>query len=366
LIDPVWGGVCQYSTDGDWKHPHYEKIMQTQAGVLRTYSLAYVLWHEPAYLESAEKIQSYLAHFLTSPEGTFYTSQDADLVPGVHGGAYFKLNDAERRARGVPRIDKHIYSRENGWAIDALANLYASTGEIGCLTQALRCAEKILTDHALPGGGFGHDGSDSSQPYLADTLSMGKAFLALYEVTADRKWLSYADKAGRFIDQNFQGPVGFLTSVNSGILKPKPEVDENAALVRFVNRLSLYTGDKLFAKMAAHGMRYLAADGIADSRGLSVGGILLAGRDLEKPFRHVVVVGSKTDAAARALFMTVLKERSPSERIEWWDPIEGSLPNPDVTYPRLEKASAFFCSEDSCSAPIFSSDELVRKFRERK
>jgi hypothetical protein len=64
--------------------------------------------------------------------------------------------------------------------------------------------------------------------------------------------------------------------------------------------------------------------------------------------------------------MTVLKERSPSERIEWWDPIEGSLPNPDVTYPRLEKASAFFCSEDSCSAPIFSSDELVRKFRERK
>jgi uncharacterized protein len=24
LIDPVWGGVCQYSTDGDWLHPHFE------------------------------------------------------------------------------------------------------------------------------------------------------------------------------------------------------------------------------------------------------------------------------------------------------------------------------------------------------
>ena len=31
LIDPVWGGVCQYSTDGDRLHPHFEKIMQMQA-----------------------------------------------------------------------------------------------------------------------------------------------------------------------------------------------------------------------------------------------------------------------------------------------------------------------------------------------
>ena len=33
LIDPVWGGECQYSTDGDWKHPHFEKIMQMQAEI---------------------------------------------------------------------------------------------------------------------------------------------------------------------------------------------------------------------------------------------------------------------------------------------------------------------------------------------
>src|SRR5262249_49500111 len=38
LIDPVWGGVYQYSTDGDWKHPHFEKIMQMQAENLRTYA----------------------------------------------------------------------------------------------------------------------------------------------------------------------------------------------------------------------------------------------------------------------------------------------------------------------------------------
>jgi uncharacterized protein len=366
LIDPVWGGVCQYSTDGDWKHPHYEKIMQTQAEVLRIYSLAYTLWRDPTYLASAQKIRSYLGRFLTSPEGTFYASQDADLVQGVHGGAYFELDDAGRRARGLPRVDTHVYARENGWAIEALANLYASTGDIDCLSQALKSAETIRRDHALPGGGFSHEMSDHSQPYLSDTLSMGKAFLTLYEVTADRKWLSDAESAGRFIDQNFQSPVGFLASVESGVLKPRPQVDENATLVRFANRLSLYTGDPFFGKMAEHGMHYLAAEGIADSRGLSVGGILLADRDSGMPSRHVVVVGSKNDPAAQLLFMTVLKERSPNERIEWWDPAEGDLPNPGVTYPRLEKASAFFCSEQSCSAPIFSPEELVRKFRERE
>ena len=48
LIDPVWGGVYQYSTDGDWKHPHFEKIMQMQAENLRIYAQAYALWKDPA------------------------------------------------------------------------------------------------------------------------------------------------------------------------------------------------------------------------------------------------------------------------------------------------------------------------------
>src|SRR5207244_1142372 len=31
IMDPVWGGIYQYSTDGDWKHPHFEKLMTFQA-----------------------------------------------------------------------------------------------------------------------------------------------------------------------------------------------------------------------------------------------------------------------------------------------------------------------------------------------
>src|SRR5258707_7730367 len=82
LIDPVWGGVYQYSTDGDWEHPHFEKIMPFQAENLRVFALAATVWREPRWIEPALAIRYYLRDFLTSPEGAFYTSQDADVVPG--------------------------------------------------------------------------------------------------------------------------------------------------------------------------------------------------------------------------------------------------------------------------------------------
>jgi uncharacterized protein len=71
LLDPEWGGVYQYSTDGDWNSPHFEKIMQMQAENLRIYSLAYAQWADPQNLHAAQEIRRYLGAFLASPTGAF-------------------------------------------------------------------------------------------------------------------------------------------------------------------------------------------------------------------------------------------------------------------------------------------------------
>ena len=63
LLDPVWGGVYQYSTDGDWVHPHFEKIMQQQTENLRVYALAYAQWKDPAHLKVAQEIHRFLKTF---------------------------------------------------------------------------------------------------------------------------------------------------------------------------------------------------------------------------------------------------------------------------------------------------------------
>ena len=359
LIDPIWGGVCQYSTDGDWEHPHFEKIMQMQAENIRAYAEAYAAWGDPVYLNTATKIYHYLQSFLMSPDGTFYASQDADLTPGEHSADYFKLGDAERRKLGIPRVDKHVYSRENGWAIDALALLSAVSGERQPLDDAIRAANWITAHRRMPAGGFQHDDVDKAGPYLADTLYMGRAFLTLYMVTADRSWLRQAEEAANYIDQQFKGELGYLTSPSIGALKAKPQIDENADVARFANLLEKYSGIETYGTMAKHAMQFLSIPAVTDERGFLVAGILLANRELTTSPLHVTVVGRKTDTVASSLFQAALKLPAFYKRVEWWDSQEGALPNGDLEYPVLDNAAAFICGEHSCSPPVFSAEKLA-------
>ncbi|MBV8967466.1 MAG: thioredoxin domain-containing protein [Verrucomicrobia bacterium] len=363
LMDPVWGGVYQYSTDGDWRHPHYEKIMQMQAEDLRIYAEAYALWQDDTYLQAARQIRAYLKNFLTSPDGAFYTSQDADLIPGQHGEEYFRLSDAQRRALGVPRIDTHIYARENGWAIDALATLYAVTGDKSCLDDATRAANWIVERRALADGGYRHDEADTAGPYLGDTLAMGRAFLTLYMVTADLSWLQKAENAVKFVAQNFYARVGYVTSVAGSALQPAPQVDENVDLARLANLLSQYTGKPEYEEIAKHALQFLTISELANRRGFLVAGILLADQELGTAPLHITVVGRKSDPAAQSLFASALKQASSYKRIEWLDRTEAVLPNRDVQYPDLDSAAAYVCTDRSCSPPIDSPEKLTAKLR---
>jgi uncharacterized protein len=365
LLDPAWGGVYQYSTDGDWQHPHFEKIMQVQAEDLRIYALAYALWHDDTYLHAADRIRRYLKNFLTSPEGAFYTSQDADLIDGKHGGEYFELGDSDRRKLGTPRIDTHVYARENGWAINALAVLYAVSGERECLDDAIRAADWICAHRDLSKGGFRHDAADPAGPYLGDTVSMGRAFLALYASTGNRDWLQKAENAVEFISENFASDLGYLTSGHLGALKSQPQLDENVAVVRVANLLWHYTGNEEFKKVAERAMRFVATPGAMDHRGYLVAGVLLADQEITSSPLHVTVVGQKDDSKAQELFAAVIRQPRTYKRIEWLDEREGALPNSDVGYPTLSKAAAFLCTDQACSAPVFAVDDLIEKISKK-
>jgi uncharacterized protein len=365
LLDPAWGGVYQYSTDGDWKHPHFEKIMQMQAENLRIYSLGYAQFRKPEYLKAAQEIHRYLKTFLMSPDGPFYTSQDADLIDGVHSDKYFKLDDAARRKQGVPRVDKHSYSRENGWAIAAFAALYQATGDETALAEAKRAAEWIIANRSLSGsvGGFRHDEKDATGPYLGDTLAMTRAFMALYASTGDRLWLGRARESLAFIATHFKNPdgAGFLTSAapTDHAYKPHPERDENLALAKIANLVFRYTADESAHAISSEAMRYPVTPQIA--RQYTAAGTLLADSELSTPPVHLTIVGHKDAPESAELFRIALQFPSGYKRVEWWDKSEGALPNPDVQYPELSRAAAFVCTERSCSSPITDPAKLLAK-----
>lgn len=359
LIDPVWGGVNQYSTYGDWKHPHYEKLATVQAQYLRVYALAYATFGRDSDAHAVGQIQSYLDRFLRSPEGAFYTSQDADLKPGVHATAYFALNDTRRRAQGVPRVDKHIYSLQNGQIIEALAAWAELHGDTKALAEARMAAQWILAHRSLPEGGFHHDEKDAAGPYLSDTLAMGRGFLALYRATADRQWLNRASAAADFIERNFarkQG--GYVGAKSTGPIEAVPRIEENISVARFTNLLAHYTGDVAQHAMSESAMRWLAAPTIALSE-ITDPGILLADDELHSDPLHLTVIGPKSDPAAAQLFATLQHLPQWYKRIEWWDKAQGPLPNPGVNYPSPKRAAAFVCTQNRCSLPIFKPEAIV-------
>jgi uncharacterized protein len=362
LVDPVWGGVYQYSDGGLWTNPHFEKIMPSQVDNLRVFAQAYALWRDPAHLRAARDVHRFLDRFLKSPQGAFYVSQDADVVRGRHSAAYFALSDADRRKRGIPRVDRHLYARETAWVVEALTVLHGVTGEDLYRDQALLAARWLLAHRALPGGGFRHDTRDAAGPYLGDTLAAGRAFLALYAATADRAWLSRAREAAAYMDRRFRrdGVPGFVTAAASASLpEPRPQREENVALARFTNLLWRYTGQEAHRGMAEEALRYLAIPEVA--RRYNTGGVLLAERELRSEPTHVTVVGAREDPAARALLAAALADPAAYKRVELWDRREGPLPHMDVTYPTLGRAAAFVCVEGRCSPPAYSADELRRR-----
>jgi hypothetical protein len=283
LIDPVWGGAYQYSDGGVWENPHFEKIASVQADNLRAFALAYAQTKDAAYLTAAQDVLRYLRAFWRSPEGAFYVSQDADLVPGEHSADYFALADAARRKRGLPRIDTHLYTRENGWIVRGLCAYSAATGDRTALADAEAAMRYVVAARALPGGGFRHDEKDPGGPYLGDNVAAARAFLDLYGATHDAAWLQRAEETAAFVDRTFRAPglAGFVTARQAHAFdRARPQRDENVAVARFGADLAAATGRAAGLELARHALRYLSSPEVA--RRFATASVLLADEDVAR------------------------------------------------------------------------------------
>ena len=276
LIDPEFGGVYQYSTRFNWKNPHYEKIMKTQSRYLIVYSKACRQLNTPQYCDAARQVANYLLSFLSDKEGSFYTSQDADLVQGIKGHEYFSLSRAQRLKKGLPRIDKHQYAGENGLAIEGLVSLYTATKEQQWLIRAIEATDWVWQNRRYADGGFRHNKIDLAGPYLGDTLFMARAFIALYRATDDEKYLNRAVSAAKFISNYFRhDQAGLVSAVDNGTpVTPLPQIDQNIQALEFFIDLYFITNNQEVLKSMRHTSRYLVTPEIALSR-LTEAGLLL-------------------------------------------------------------------------------------------
>ncbi|WNJ21439.1 thioredoxin domain-containing protein [Pontibacter sp. G13] len=78
IYDQLGGGFARYSTDAEWKVPHFEKMLYDNGQLVSLYAHAYQLTKKPLYKRIVEETLAFVNREWTDETGGFYASYDAD------------------------------------------------------------------------------------------------------------------------------------------------------------------------------------------------------------------------------------------------------------------------------------------------
>ncbi len=78
IYDHLGGGFSRYSTDANWKVPHFEKMLYDNSQLTSIYAKAFMATGKERYEEVIRETLTYIQREMTNEEGGFYSSLDAD------------------------------------------------------------------------------------------------------------------------------------------------------------------------------------------------------------------------------------------------------------------------------------------------
>ena len=218
IYDHVGYGFCRYSTDEKWLVPHFEKMLYDNALLAMAYSDAFLVTKNEEYADVLRQIFLYIEREMTSPDGAFYSAENADsegeegkfyafsmrefatIIGGDHADALaeyfgvtpegnfeharnvlhvavdpddwrsrhgFTVADAaalleqararlfDARARRIhPSLDDKVLTSWNGLMIAALAKAGAALNDDRYIRAAARAADFLLATMRTPEGGL--------------------------------------------------------------------------------------------------------------------------------------------------------------------------------------------------------------------
>jgi uncharacterized protein len=260
IYDQVGGGFARYSVDAFWLVPHFEKMLYDNALLVRLGAALWQATRDPEARRVTEEMLGWLSREMTSPEGGFYSSLDADSeghegryyvwdssdlesllgedaklieaywgvtpegnfegrnilfvphdpaeVASAHGVTEPELRVAVERATRIlyearerrvrPGLDDKILAGWNGLMLRGVAEAARAFDDAELRALALRNGEFLF--RALVHDGRVRrtykNGEAKITGFLEDHAAVGLGALALYELTFDRLWLDRARALG--------------------------------------------------------------------------------------------------------------------------------------------------------------------------
>ena len=365
LIDPVWGGMYQYSEQGDWSHPHYERIAVIQAGALEAFAEMHRRTGDDAWRQPGLDVARFVEGFLIAPEGGVRASMDADLrvegQPLVPGATYFAEDDAGRRARGIPRIDPNVYASTNGLVAAGLARFAITLPtedprRAALLTMAERAVGSSIVSHRDPITGlYAHVANQPSELlHLADQVAMLRALLALQHAHGDASRAHQARVLADAIERTFctiEHGCRSVARLDEGetpgpaALEGRVPLEENGRLAQCLAAVSDLANDRGYEDRARRYLAAAATPSAIRAQGRILGDFLLGAHLVTHPRAVAHVIGPLDDPRTNALFDAALHAADVRIQLERVVPGEGRYPYPG-------EPSMFACSLDACAAPV--------------
>jgi len=207
IYDQIGGGFSRYSTDAIWKVPHFEKMLYDNAQLVSLYAAAYQKTKNPKYKTIVTETLEFIQRELTSREGGFYASLDADSE-GVEGKFYVWTKAELQKQLGDKAdliIDYYHVTDSGNWEdgqniLFKQGNDKEITGKYDITEQSLgqlilEAKKKLLQARAK-----------RIQPGLDDKMLtswnalMMKAYIDAYRVFDEKDYLSVALKNAAFIN----------------------------------------------------------------------------------------------------------------------------------------------------------------------
>ncbi len=421
IYDHLGGGFSRYSVDERWLVPHFEKMLYDNAQLLELLALAYQRSGNALFATRARETVEWLKREMTTKEGAFSASLDADSegeegkfyvwskneiieLIGPEAGEFFarhydvtdegnfeghnilnRLKDGPRSeadearlaslrailldARGGrvrPGLDDKVLADWNGLMIAALVNAGVILDEPSWIEMARRAfdfiAQAMTKDDRL---GHSWRAEKLLFPGLAsDFAAMIRAALALFEATGERVCLAHALSWQNAFDAHYADPDtgGYYLSADDAsdlLLRPHSTSDDATPNPNAVAAQNLVRLAVLAGSDTWRAKADRLIEGIlsAAERNLFGHVALLNALDLRLRAAEIVATGSKAEDFARIALRLPYLDRIVLRAATGSD-----LPPSHPAHEKLRVASgsvAFVCVEERCSLPLTEPGQIA-------